>query len=385
MLVTVWLTLFLDLAGFGIILPVLPYYAESFGASPSTVALLATVFSAAQFVMSPVLGRLSDRVGRRPVMLGSIAVAVAAMILLALATHLWMVFAARIVSGMGKANVSTANAYVADRVPPEERARYMGIMGSAIGSGFVVGPAIGGLLSTPDWPQLPFVVAAALSATNWLMAFVWLPESRAAEPRTQGPLFPFRPSELRRVAGTQVGWLVLLAFLYYTAFSAMESTLALSVEVRFGWTARQTGILFTGIGVVVVVVQGVLVGRAVRRFGEKATLILGFALLALALFVAGATGKWQVLSAAALAMAAGNGLSLPSLNALVSRNSPPAEQGYNLGLSQSGAALARMLGPVAAGPLFERLGPGVPMIFGAGAVAIGAVLALVVLQRPPSS
>lgn len=379
-----WLTLFLDLAGFGIILPVLPYYAESFGASPSTVALLATVFSAAQFVMSPVLGRLSDRIGRRPVMLGSIGVAVAAMALLAVATHLWMVFAARIVSGMGKANVSTANAYVADRVPPGERARYMGIMGSAIGLGFVVGPAIGGLLSTPDWPQLPFVVAAALSAANWLMAFVWLPDSRPSDARgADGPLFPFRPSELRRVAGTQVGWLVLLAFLYYTAFSAMESTLALSVEVRFGWTARETGVLFTGIGVVVVVVQGVLVGRAVRRFGERRTLVAGYVVLAAALYVAGVTDLPPVLAGAALAMAAGNGLSLPSLNALVSRHSDATEQGYNLGLSQAAAALARMLGPIAAGPLFERLGPGVPMLAGAAAVALGAAVALAVLEPPP--
>jgi len=381
--VTVWLTLFLDLAGFGVILPVLPYYAESFGASPATVALLATVFSAAQFVMSPVLGRLSDRVGRRPVMLGSIGVAVAAMVLLAAADALWMVFAARIVSGMGKANVSTANAYVADRVPPEQRAKYMGIMGAAIGSGFVVGPALGGLLSTPDWPQLPFVVAAGLSAVNFLMAFVWLPESRPEADRPQGPLFPFRPAELRRIAGTQVGWLVLLSFLYYLAFSAMESTLALSVEARFGWTARETGLLFTGIGVVVVVVQGVAVGRAVRRFGERPVLIAGFGVLAGALYLAGATDRPALLAAAALAMAAGNGLSLPSLSALVSRNSSTLDQGYNLGLGQSAAALARMLGPVAAGPLFEALGPGVPMVAGAGAVGLGALLAAAVVRPPP--
>ena len=178
-LLTVWFTLFLDLVAFGLIIPVLPFYAEHFGAAVWQVTLLSTVFSLAQFVMSPILGRLSDRYGRRRIMLLSIAGSSLSMLLLGLAGALWMVFAARLVNGACNANISTAHAYVADRTAPSERAKYMGMMGAAIGIGFVVGPIIGGLLALESMPELPFLVAAALGVLNFLMALVWLPESRA--------------------------------------------------------------------------------------------------------------------------------------------------------------------------------------------------------------
>lgn len=180
---TIWLTLFLDLFGFGIVIPVLPFYATEHGASPAVVALLATTFSLAQFVMSPVLGRLSDVHGRRPIMLVSIAGSCLSMLVLGFASTLWMVFLARLVSGTANANVSTANAYIADRVPAADRARYMGMMGSAVGIGFVLGPAVGGLLSTEALPELPFFCAAGLAAINFAISAA--PASRGRRCRTR--------------------------------------------------------------------------------------------------------------------------------------------------------------------------------------------------------
>lgn len=376
-LATVWFTLFLDLVAFGIIMPVLPYYAQAFGASPFVVTLLSTTFSLAQFGFAPVLGSLSDRHGRRPVMLISIAGSCAAMVTLAVANALWIVFLARLVGGISNANVSTAHAYVADQVEPALRAKYMGLMGSAIGLGFVVGPALGGLLSDPDLPQLPFIAGATLAAANWLMAWFLLPESRTAEQRASVAVRPKRPSLLKAITGslwgTPVGWLVALYFGFFAVFSAMESTFALFCEAVFGWGSRQTGYLFALLGVVILLTQGVLVGRFVGWLGEKRTMLVGFAVLACGLAAAAFAPNVTVLAIGASCIALGNGLISPSMSSLVSQHSSAEEQGWAQGLSQSAAAAARIGAPVVAGILFEWVGPGIPMAAGA------AVLAVIVL------
>ena len=371
-----WFTLFLDLVSFGIVIPVLPFYATHFGAAAWVVTLLATAYSAAQFVMAPVLGRLSDRHGRRPVMLISIAGSVAAMLTLGLANALWMVFAARIISGICNANVSTAHAYVADRVAPMQRARYMGMMGTAVGLGFIFGPSLGGLLSRPEWPELPFLVGAGLSAVNWVMAFFWLPESR--RPATVGP--PARRPALLKVLRDRAFWreqlgvLVLVTLGFYLAFAAMESTFALYTEASFGWTARENGKFFSLIGAVIVLVQGLVVGRAVAAFGERRTLVMGLCLLSFGFgATAMATAGWMV-PAVAVFTAAGNGLIMPTLNALISRNSTPETQGVNMGLAQSAGALGRIVGPMIAGVLFEVVAPGAPL---ASAAVMAAVVGFV--------
>ncbi len=391
-LATVWFTLFLDLVSFGIVLPVLPFYAMHFGAAAWVVTLLSTGFSAAQFVMAPVLGGLSDRYGRRPVMLISIGGSVGAMLTLGFAQALWMVFAARIISGICNANVSTAHAYVADRVAPGQRARYMGMMGTAIGLGFIFGPSIGGLLSRPDYPELPFLVGAGLSAVNWLMAFFWLPESlpRIVKPDADAPPVTLRrprPSLLRAVSQPefwrqQLGMLVLVSFGFFLAFASMESTFALYTEATFEWTARETGQFFTLVGVCIVIVQGGLVGRAVSRLGERQTLRLGFCALALACTITASTPVAWLLPLTGVCMALGNGLIMPSLNALISRSSAAESQGVNIGLTQSAGALGRILGPVLAGVMFEVIAPGAPMVFGAIAAVSVAVLVTVFVRQP---
>lgn len=396
---TLWLTLFLDLVGFGIIIPVLPFYATDFGASPQLVTLLSTTFSLAQFVASPVLGRVSDRVGRRPVMLISIAGSCGSLLVLGFATTLWMVFAARLLAGLCGANISTAHAYVADRVEPARRAKYMGLMGAAIGLGFVFGPALGGLLSTPERPELPFLVAAGLAGINFVMALVWLPESHrpgsgsgsgsasapAPAPTPSGAEPALRARSRRReiidaLWGTPLGWLVVVNLAFYLAFSAMESTFALLLEAVLGWGAQQTGGLFAFVGIVIVLTQGVLVGRLVARMGERSTLMLGLALVVAAFVLMGVQRSPMLAFVASAGIAGGNGLVLPSINALVSRKSAADRQGFSLGLSASAAALGRIVGPVGAGVLFEQIGPGVPMIAGAGIVAVAWVLVLVRLR-----
>ncbi len=376
---TLWMTLFFDLVGFGIIIPVLPFYASSFGASPQTVTLLSTTFSLAQFGAAPVLGRISDRVGRRPVMLISIAGSCISMLVLGLAGALWMVFLARVVSGLCTANVSTAHAYVADRVAPARRAKYMGLMGSAIGLGFVFGPAIGGLLSRPDLPELPFFVAAGVAAINWVMALVWLPESRRAdgEVAAASPVAsPSRWQAFGTLWGTPLGWLVVVNLCFFLAFATMESTYALLLEAVLGWGAQQTGAVFAFLGVVIVITQGVLVGRLVGRLGERRTLLVGLSLLMVAFTVLGSmAAPWLAVLGSGL-VACGNGLTTPSINALVSRASKAGEQGYNMGLAASAAALGRIVGPATAGVVFERVGPGVPMLMSAGVVAMGTLVVL---------
>lgn len=383
-----WFTLFLDLVSFGIVIPVLPYYATHFGAAAWMVTLLATGYSAAQFVMSPVLGRLSDRHGRRPVMLISIAGSVAAMLVLGFAWSLWMVFLARIISGVCNANVSTAHAYVADRVLPAERAKYMGMMGTAVGLGFIVGPSIGGLLSWEGHEELPFLVGAGLSALNWLMAFFWLPESHRPARATTGPLpAAGRASLVRALAEpafwrTQLGVLVLVGFGFFVAFAAMEATFALFTEARFGWTARETGKFFSFIGVIIVVAQGFLVGRAVAAFGERRTLVVGLCSLAVGFTTLSLAPVWWVLPFAGACIAGGNGLIMPSFSALVSQNSNADNQGVNIGMTQSGGALGRIVGPMIAGGMFELVGPGAPMASAAAVAGTTGLLVFLLVHEP---
>ena len=402
-LATVAFTLFLDLAGFGIILPILPYYAESMHASATMVALLSTAFSAAQFLMAPVLGRISDRHGRRPVMLLSIAGSVAAALVLGFAHTLWLVFVARIVAGSSKANVSTAHAYVADLIPADQRAKYMGMMGVAMGMGFIFGPAIGGLLAHEQIPALPFFVSAGLSFVNLIMAAIWLPETHfpdraqpheVGEPIGSSPQLEARAALLSRaglrraldgIRGTSMAWLVVITFCFYLSFAGMESTMALLSERLFGWGGRETGLFMTVIGVNMVVFQGLVVGRAVAHWGETRVLGLGLVMVAGGMAALGLVDHlltWvglpvrtadggaspyalAVYGLGAVLLSGGNGLTTSTVSALVSQVSDPAEQGWNMGIKESSASLARVGGPMLAGPLFQHVDPGAPMLAGA--------------------
>ncbi|PRQ09050.1 MFS transporter [Enhygromyxa salina] len=374
-----WVSVCLDMVGFGLILPVLPFHAERFGASPLEITMLAASFSVAQLFAGPLVGRLGDRIGRRPILLASLAGSCASMVMLSLADGLALMFAARLLSG-SCTNAPTAQAYVAACVEPSKRAAALGRLGAATGVGFVLGPALGGLLSTPSYPGLPFVVAAVVAAVSWMLAFAWLPEVERTAGTSAGSSAPgpaARPPRRR----TKLLGLALVNFGIFAAFAAMESTFALLVERRHGWGAAETGLVFALVGVVIVVSQAVIVGKLATWLGELATMRVGLVLLTLGLAAIGLAPGWVGVTLGAGLVALANGLSAPTLNAMISRRSDPAHRGADFGLVSSAGSLARILGPLAAGVAFEALGPGSPSLLGAG-VALAIVSASVAIREP---
>ncbi len=367
------LTVFIDIAGFGLILPLLPFWAEKLGANPAQVGLILTVYALAQFLFTPLLGSLSDRFGRKPVIIGSLLIEALSFALTALSGALWMLLAARFIGGMGASNIGTAQAVVADTTPPEKRARGMGLIGASIGLGFVIGPAVGGALSGIG-AALPFWVAMAVALANAALALALLPETRkarsgAATKARVAPLAGWR----RTLRDPALARLVTINLLFTLAFTAMETVFPLFTQQAYGWMARENGYIFTYVGMIVVLTQGGLVGQIVRRIGERATMILGLGLLAVGLLLLPlGTALWALLVALAL-LSAGDGAVTPSSSALLSFAAPEDAQGATLGVAQGMAGLGRVIGPVTAGALYGAFGPASPFMAG-GALALAALL-----------
>jgi DHA1 family tetracycline resistance protein-like MFS transporter len=380
-LVIIFITVFIDLLGFGIIIPLLPFYAESFGASAFTVGLLSTVFSLMQFLVAPFCGRWSDRIGRRPIILGGLFVSAVAYVALALADSLALIFAARIIGGIAGGNIPTAQAYIADITTHENRAKGMGLVGAAFGLGFIIGPALGGILTrfgqaTPMW------CAAALCFGNFAAAYFLLPESRHGD-RDRVSLGRLDLLQRARHHGGLLP-LLLVFFLVSTAFSGFEATFALFTERRFDFNAERIGYVFAFIGVVLAVVNGVLVGRVVPLVGERRLVPLAIALIALSLLMLPAAHSLPVLFAVCGAMAVGMGFNNPSLTSAISRLSDPTEQGGMLGLAQSLAALGRIVGPAWGGYLFDRIGITTPYFSAAAVMSLALLLAIAGVRRADS-
>lgn len=379
-LVLMALTVFIDFAGFGLILPLLPFWAERLGAGPVGVGLVLTVYALAQVLFTPLLGALSDRYGRRPVILASLLIEAVGFALSALAGSLPLLLVARFIGGLGASNIGSAQAVVSDVTPPEGRARGMGLIGAAIGLGFVVGPALGGLLA-PLGATLPFWAAMGVALANALLVLAFLPETRKR--RAAGTLEqPAQPHRFALSAGWHtlrrspvVARLVAINLLFTVAFTAMETVFPLFSQRVFGWTAQQNGYLFTYVGVIIVIMQGGLVGQLVKRFGEKMLLIAGLLLLAAGLALLPFSTTLGVLLLALGILSAGDGAVSPTSSALLSFASPEGAQGETLGLSQGVGGLGRILGPLAAGSLFA-VGIGVPFLAGAALLLVAALIAL---------
>lgn len=381
-----FLTVFLDVAGFGMILPLLPFYAQRYGADAFAIGALFACYSLAQALCAPMLGRLSDRYGRRPVLLGSLLANAGALLLFAAADSFLVLFVARTASGIAAANFSIAQAYVADVTPPKDRARGLGMIGAALGMGFVLGPGIGGLLALIGQRAVP-LGAALLTLANFALVAWKLPESLAAGGRRRlhfGALVPL--VGLLRVERPVLG-LMALFFAVIFAFSTMEATLALFCAERFGFGVGETSVLLVTIGVVIAAVQGGAVGRLVTRFGEKRLMLAGIALMAVGLLAIPAAPLVVALAGACSLLAIGSGIHQPSLLGLVSRLSSEAEQGETLGLSRSMQALARTVGPLWGGWAFAHLGPDWPFWTASVVMGTSGVLAATVLlrrQAPPA-
>ena len=350
-LLVIFITVFIDLIGFGIVIPVLPYYAEGtkFGATPSQVGLLFASYSVMQLVFAPVLGRLSDKYGRRPILLISLLGTCAGFLILGFATTLWMLFVGRIIDGISGGNISTAQAYIADVTTKENRAKGMGLIGAAFGLGFVFGPAIGGILSR--WGiNVPFLFASGLAFANTILLYFALPETVTKDHPARVSAASGRGWQqlIASLRNPRLGFVMTIYFLGIVAFSMMTATFSLFMMFRLGYDAFHNGWVFAFVGIISAIVQGGLIGRLVKRFGEPLLVIVGALLFSGSLivipFVTLTTGLLAILTIGA-ATAIGQALSAPSLSSLASKSASAAEQGGVLGVMQSVASLARAVGP----------------------------------------
>ena len=374
----IFFTVLIDLIGFGIIIPILPYYAQRLGAGGLGLGALLGAFSAMQFVATTFLGRTSDRVGRRPILLATMLINALGYVLFAAAHSYPILFIARVVSGFAGGNISAAQAYIADITTPAERSRGMGIIGAAFGLGFIIGPAVGGLSASYLGPSAPGLVAAGLSVVNFVSAYLILPESLKAEHRTERDLGDFShigdAIQTPRLAPLMLAWLV-APF----AFSGYTVALPLWAGVTLGWRERQLGWFFTVIGATAAVVQGYAFGKLARRFGDRALLIFGGFGMALAIAVIPALHSSAALYAWTAVLAFSNSIFGPAATGLVSVFADPSEQGTVLGAAQALAALGRLLGPLTLGKVYDASHPAAFVVAGA-VMAVGGLVCLRVPQ-----
>lgn len=284
-LFAIFLIIFINMLGFGLILPLLPYYAEGFGASDTVIGFLVAIYAAGQFLGAPILGRLSDQYGRRPILLLSIFGTLVGFLILGFANTLWLLFLSRLIDGLTGGNISVARAYISDVTTDEDRAKGLGVIGAGFGLGFIIGPATGGILS--QWGfALPAFVAAGLTLLNLILVFLWLEESLPIEERknttSKKSLFSFNAlgDALKR---PYVGTLLITRFFFGIAFSIFESIFSLYALRKFNLSAEQTGLVLTYVGVLTVIVQGGLMGRITKRFSEKSLISSSIAIMAIAL------------------------------------------------------------------------------------------------------
>ena len=382
-LVIIFITVFIDLVGFGIVIPVLPIYARRFDASETVIGLLLGVFSAMQFIFSPILGRLSDRVGRRPVLLFSLIGTSAGFVIMGLAglgvgSALMLLFLGRIIDGVSGANISTAQAYIADVTPPSRRASGMGLIGAAFGLGFIVGPALGGVLSRVSL-SAPFLFAAGLAAANAIALYFLLPESLKPEHRDQSRRRASIAEVMRESGSWHLGVIMGTWFFATLAFSMLTAIYALFTLNRFNYDAAHVGYIFAFVGFVGAIIQGGLIGRLVKAFGDKALVVAGTAVMAFSMLWLPLSDSLTTLLLATTGIAIGNSLATPTLNAMASKSVSALWQGRVLGVLQSVASLARIIGPVLGGFLLSRDVQAASPVYGKTPFWAGGAIMLVAL------
>ena len=367
-LASIFLIVFIDLLGFGLILPLLPYYAESFGASDTLIGLLVASYAAAQLVGAPLLGRLSDRFGRRPILLLSLFGTLISFLILGFAKTLWLLFIARISDGITGGNISVAQAYIADVTDEKSRAKGLGMIGAAFGLGFIFGPATGGFLS--QWGYaVPAFAAAGLVTINLLMVYFWLPESltpdkRAALAQAEKPKFTIN-ALLEALKRPFSGPLLITRFIFGLAFSIFQTIFSLYALRRFNLDAQQTGYVLTYVGILSVVVQGGLVGKLSEKFRDDLLITVSVGIMAISLLGWAFAPSVTMLLIILAPIAFSGGILNTVISSALTKTVQPQEIGGILGLATSLESLTRVIAPTLGGLLLEKLGYWSPGVFGA--------------------
>ena len=353
-LLVIFLTVFVNLVGFGIIIPLLPFYAETFGASPVAIGLLFAVFSVAQLIAAPALGALSDRFGRRPVLIFSLIGTVISFAMLAVAQSLTMLFVARVIDGLSGGNITTARAYIADVTEPDERAKAFGFLGAAFGMGFIVGPGLAGLFAQISYTA-PIWAAAAVTLLATAMAWFWLPET--VHRGSAVTVSPWRA--LPEVLGRpHLRPLLVADFAYWCSFAVCTTTFALFASRRFGFGVTQTGYVLAAFGVLGVVVQGALVGVVARTLGVLQTFLLGLVIAAAGWGLVAISASVPIFLFALIPAGIGVGLCNACIVTLVSHSGAKDEQGTVQGAAGALESLGRAIGPVWGHGALQRFGEG---------------------------
>ncbi len=374
---------FVDLLGFSLILPLLPFYAETFGASPTMVGFLVASYAVAQLFGAPILGGLSDRYGRRPVLFVSIVGTAVGFVLFGLAGSLWMLFASRILDGITGGNISVAQAYVSDVSTPENRARNFGLIGAAFGLGFILGPAMGGFLSRWSY-TLPVFIGAGMATLNAVAVLFLLPESVAPELRSHARTRPWREMSAgmrHLMSADRAGGLLRVRFFYGLAFATFETIFPLYAQYRLSLNAEKTGYVLAYVGITIVIVQGGLVGRVSRRFSENGLILGMLALMAGGLAAWGFAPTVGVLLVVLLPISFAGGVFGAVSRSALSHSVDSTDVGSVLGVSASLDSLTRALSPSLGGALLGHVGAWAPGLFGAAVLVLVLPYAVTALRR----
>lgn len=361
-LLIIFFVIFIDLLGFGIVIPILPYYATSFGATATNLGWLMMCYSAMQFLFSPFWGALSDRIGRRPVILTCLIGIGGSLFLLGMAKSLAGLFIARLLGGFFGANISAATAYIADTTTPQNRTKGMGIIGAAFGLGFLFGPALGGVLSRTSY-SFPALVASGIAGLNFIFAFFFLKEPRLSERersthRSHLSLFSIRQTLQKQ----KVAWLIFLFFLTTLGIAQLETAFALFLLKRFNLDAYHAGLVLAFVALVMVFIQGGAIGPLVKKFGEKNLIRGGALLMAVGLALVSFSFLFKLSLVGFFIHALGYAVVNPSLSGLVSSQATGDVQGSTMGVYHSAGSLGRILGPLLAGRLFDSFGEAYPFL-----------------------
>ena len=388
LMLLLFLTVFIDVIGFGIIIPLLPFYAKHFGASPAIITLLFSCFSLMQFLFSPFWGSLSDRMGRRPILLMSMIGSCLSYLWCGLATSLWMLFASRLLAGFMGGTIVTAQAYISDITTPDNRAKGMGMIGASLGLGFTLGPAIGGFLASVNTEdvnyQLPLLAASALSLCGFIFAFFSLPKS--AKPTLEKQIKTVSLSErlsrfIETLQAPIINVLIGVFFLIGLGLLGAQTTLALWLERQFSWGPQQTGYLLMFCGVLATILQGGMIGILNKKFGEINLLIGGLIILGIGLFLIPFSTSLILLLGAMSCLTIGESLFKTATRSVLSQLAPPNETGKILGIAQSAVSLGTIIGPSLAGLAFVKMGKDSPFFYAAILTLIATIACLFVINK----